>query len=78
MNFNHDLLDEINLLMKFNLTTTLEGIKVHHNADPENISAALRLFDKQLVTQKDGGYLTDLGREVSEHLQAAHTILTSA
>lgn len=78
MNFNHDLLAEINLLMMFNLTTTQEGIKVHHDAKPENVAAAKRLYDKKLVTQMDGGYLTDLGREVSEHLQAAYTILTSA
>ena len=78
MNYNPELLDEINLLMKYNLTTTQEGIKVHHDADAQNIAAAERLFDKKLVTQSDGGYLTDLGRELTEHLHAAYTILTSA
>ncbi|MEN8801281.1 MAG: TIGR02647 family protein [Thiogranum sp.] len=36
-----------------------------------------RLHGKGLVTERDGGYLTDLGREAAEHAQAALTILTS-
>ncbi len=59
------LVQEINLLLKFP-DTSLEGIKVHHDADPQLIAAAQRLHEKGLTTLPDGGYLTDLGREAEE------------
>lgn len=66
-----------NELYENNLTTTQQGIKVHKSADPAIIVAMQRLHNKGLVTEIDGGYLTDLGREAAEHAQAALTILTS-
>jgi len=44
----------------------MEGLKVHHDAAPALVEASGRLFEKGLTTQKDGGYLTDLGREAAE------------
>ncbi|WP_446810470.1 TIGR02647 family protein [Methylomonas sp. 2BW1-5-20] len=72
-----ELVAEIKLLSLFNLESAQEGVKVHGNADPGLIGAAQRLFDKGLVTQHDGGYLTDLGIEVAEHAQRMLTILKS-
>lgn len=72
-----ELIEEIKMLTHFNLTSIQEGIKVHGSANPEAISAAKRLFDKGLITQDDGGYLTDLGIEVAEHTQAILRILTT-
>lgn len=63
--FNEEVMQELNLLMKFP-DTSLEGLKVHHSADPAMISAAKRLFEKGVTTQDDGGYLTDLGHEAAE------------
>ena len=63
--FDETLLQELNLLLKFP-ETSLEGLKIHHDADPLIIAAAQRLFDKGLTTQSDGGYLTDLGKEAAE------------
>jgi uncharacterized protein (TIGR02647 family) len=76
MPFNNDLLDELNVLIKFNLHTSLEGIKVHKEAPERTIKATLRLFEKGLVTQEDGGYLTYAGRETAGHAQALHDMLT--
>lgn len=73
-----ELVAEIKLLSLFNLESVQEGVKVHGNADPGLIAAAQRLFDKGLITQHDGGYLTDLGIEVAEHAQRMLTILTSS
>lgn len=70
-----DMLDEMNVLMMFDLTTTQKGIKVHSDATPNFIAAAQRLFDKGLITQLDGGYLTSLGYEVAQHVQDAAQIL---
>ena len=77
MPFSQQLVDELNMLMHFNLTSTLEGIKVHATAEPALIAATRRLYEKGLVTQVDGGYLTDLGREAAEQAEAVLTILNS-
>ena len=70
------LVEEINILIKFNLHTTQEGIKVHKTASQETIDATKRLFSKGLITQEDGGYLTFGGRETAEHAQALVDMLT--
>lgn len=77
MQLTEELVAEIKFLSLFNLASHQEGIKVHGNADPVLIAAAKRLFDKGLVTQLDGGYLTDLGVEVAEHAQRLLTTLQS-
>jgi len=68
---------EIHLLSLFNLASHQEGVKVHHDADPNLIQAAKSLYGKGLITQSDGGYLTDLGVEAAEHAQSVLTILNS-
>jgi len=74
--FDDALMQEINLLLKFP-DTTLEGIKIHHDADPQLIAAARRLHDKGLTTLPDGGYLTDLGREAVETATLLRGLLTA-
>jgi len=78
MTYTPELKEELNVLLLFTLTTTQEGIKVHKTADPDKIAAVERLHEKALITQVDGGYLTDLGREAAEHAQSVYTILTSS
>ncbi len=77
MPLQQDLVDEIEVLLRYNLESTQEGIKVHHTAREGLITAAKRLYNKGLTDSKDGGYLTDLGHEAAEHTQAALRILTS-
>ena len=77
MTIKQALVDEIEVLLRYNLDSTQEGIKVHHTAREGLISATKRLYEKGLVGQDDGGYLTDLGHEAAEHTQAALRILTS-
>lgn len=77
MTIKQQLIDEIEVLLHFNLDTTQEGVKVHHTARQGLIDAAKRLHDKGLVTQEDAGYLTDLGHEAAEHIQNALRIMTS-
>lgn len=62
------LFAEMKLLAKFPEESHLEGLKVHHDADPVLIMSAKSLFNKGMITQNDGGYLTDSGREMVEHL----------
>ncbi len=77
MPYTPDLVDELNTLIHYDLATTLQGVKVHKTAEPAIIAATKRLHEKGLLTLEDGGYLTNLGREVAEHAQATLTILTS-
>jgi len=77
MLYTPEIIDELRMLSYYNLANIDEGLKAHHTADPAMIAAVRRLHEKGLVTQEDGGYLTDLGREAAEHAQAALTILTS-
>ena len=78
MHFTEELVNELNLLLRFNLDSIQEGIKIHHSADTSTRQAAVRLFDKGFITQEDGGYLTELGRELAEQAQNSVTLLTSA
>lgn len=70
-----EMVEEINILSLYNLNTNQEGIKVHSSAKPEAIAATQRLFDKGLVSQGDGGYLTILGITAAEHAQSLIQIL---
>lgn len=73
MAFNKDIADELHILALFNEDTTQEGLKIHSTAEQSVIAAAQRLHEKGLITQADGGYLTDLGRKASGH---AHDLLS--
>lgn len=77
MPFKPDLVDELNILLKFKAGSQ-EGIKVHHTATTDTINATQRLFDKGMITQDDGGYLTERGHEAVLHAQTLHTVLTAA
>ncbi len=70
MRYTEEQLAEMDILIRYNLQSTQQGIKVHSRANKEQIAAVQRLFDKGLVTAVDGGYLTDLGRKAAEHAQA--------
>lgn len=79
MPYSPEHIDELAILSLFNLTTSQEGIKVHsHTAEPSAVAAVGRLYRRGFVTQADGGYLTDLGRETAEHAQALRTLLDSS
>ncbi|KMT53499.1 TIGR02647 family protein [Pseudomonas fildesensis] len=78
MSYTPELVAELEILALFNLGSSQEGLKVHQTAAPTAIAAARRLYDKDLIDQPDGGYLTSLGRDAAEHAQSLLTILTTA
>lgn len=67
MAIDQAILEELKILALFPQDSLREGIKVHSNASKDSIAATQRLYEKGLVTQPDGGYLTDLGVEMSIH-----------
>lgn len=77
MPYTPELADELNALMRFDLATNQQGVKVHKSADAAVIAAMQRLHAKGLVTLADGGYLTSLGRNAAEHAQATFALLTA-
>ena len=76
MPFTHELVDELNTLIRFDPNSTQTGLKVHANADPAIIAATQRLHAKGMLTLVDGGYLTPSGQEVAKHAQATLGLLT--
>lgn len=78
MSFTTELLDELNVLIKFSRASEMMGIKVHSDANPAVIAATERLFAKKLITAHDGGYLTTLGRDAALHAKKLQAVLTSA
>lgn len=77
MSFTQPMLEEVNLLLKFPLSSLHQGLKIHHDAEPAIIAAAKRLHDKGIIDQPDGGYLTDLGHDLIEHAQVLFSALKS-
>ncbi len=77
MPYTSELVVELNTLIRFDLDSTQQGVKVHKSADAEVIAATERLFNKGLITQKDGGYLTTIGRNAAEHARATLGLLTA-
>lgn len=74
---DHNLLEEIRLLLLFSQQSTYQGIKIHSNASQADQAAACRLFEKGLITQLDGGYLTDRGVEAVDHSQHLVALLNN-
>ncbi len=72
-----EIVAELEVLCLYNLDSTQEGIKVHSSAGAERVAAAQRLFDKGLVSQDDGGFLTSLGLEAAAHAHAVLTVLAA-
>ncbi len=69
MPYSHEQIQELDILIRYGLESTQQGIKVHASANPETIAAVERLFEKGMITKVDGGYLTDMGRAAAEHAQ---------
>ena len=69
MHIESELVEELNLLMRYRMTSTpAGGIEIGRGAEPAAIAAAQRLFDKGLIERTDGGVLTDSGREAVDSL----------
>ncbi|MDA0788005.1 MAG: TIGR02647 family protein [Proteobacteria bacterium] len=77
MELSEDFFADVELLNLFTLDSAQAGLKIHHNAAPRRIASAKRLFDKHLITQVDGGYLTPLGISTAEHAQILISVLQS-
>lgn len=77
MTISNEVIDELKILAMFDTSSQQTGLKVHSDAAPELIAATGRLYEKQLITQPDGGYPTPLGYECCQHLQALMHILTT-
>ncbi|MCX2979618.1 TIGR02647 family protein [Halieaceae bacterium IMCC14734] len=75
MPFTPAIMEEMNLLLQFDSASLERGIKVHSDARPEVIEACQSLHTKGLVSNDDGGYLTNAGIEAQTHAQALSGML---
>jgi len=76
MAFSREVIDELDLLLKFPSESLMQGLKIHHDASQSIVEASARLYAKGLITQVDGGYLTELGVEVVDHLRRINSAMT--
>ena len=74
MHIDPELIDELNLLRRFSMGGPV-AMDVHDNPDPAVVAAAERMHGKGLITQPDGGELTDSGREAIEHMDRLFNML---
>jgi len=77
LSFTPGTMEELNLLLQFDSASLDRGIKVHSNARREVIAACKALFERGLVNQPDGGYLTDAGVEALAHAQSLAGLLNA-
>ncbi|MFY8274559.1 TIGR02647 family protein [Pseudoalteromonas sp. SSDWG2] len=75
MRINKAMVDEMELLAKFPRASHMQGIKVHSDAEESMREAAKRLYEKGITDSPDGGYLTDLGLDLVNHLDTLHSAL---
>ena len=74
MHIDPELIDELALLRRFSMGGPV-AMDVHDNPDPAIVAAAGRMHEKGLITEPDGGELTDSGREAIEHLDKLFNLL---
>ena len=63
-----ELIEELSLLKRFSQNSSADEINIPATGDPAVVAAAQRLFEKGIVSDSDGGHLTDSGREAVEHM----------
>ena len=74
MHIDPELIDELALLRRFSMGGPV-AMDVHDNPDPAIVAAAERLHEKGLISEPDGGELTDSGREAIEHMEKLFNLL---
>ncbi|MBY7784046.1 TIGR02647 family protein [Vibrio fluvialis] len=77
MKFSQQHLDELNLLLQFDIGSAATGIKVHTDASEAAQGAVQRLYYKGLCTLPDGGYLTNEGIEMAEQADRLLRVLSA-
>ena len=69
MHLDSEIIEELNLLMRYRMTSTpAGGVEIGEAADPATTAAAQRLFQKGIIERADGGALTDAGRQAVDHM----------
>ncbi|MFT5658384.1 MAG: hypothetical protein ACI9KN_001663 [Gammaproteobacteria bacterium] len=75
MNINQEIVDELNLLLRFSRSSALDSLEIRADGDPAVVSAAQRLFHKRIITRSDGGNLTENGLQAVEYVEQLGNLL---
>lgn len=67
MYMDQEMVDEINLLMRFSRSSALDNFDIPEASDISVKKAAERLFHKGIITRKNGGKLTGRGLNAAEY-----------
>ena len=75
MTIDQEIVDELNLLMRFSRSSALDSLDIPKTGDPAVKNAAQRLFHKGIITRSDGGKLTDRGLQAAEYANQLENLL---
>ena len=67
MQLDPELIEELSLLRRISLNLSEDEIDLSTIGDRTVVAAAVRLFEKGIISRPDGGQLTDSGRDAVEH-----------
>jgi len=67
MHIDPELIEELSLLKRISQNPT-EDINLSEADDPTTVAAARRLVEKGIISDLEGGRLTDSGREAVENM----------
>ncbi len=70
-----ELMDELGILIRYDLSSAFVGLRIHSTAGPRQIGAAQRLYRKGLISEPDGGYLTTRGWKAAEYAQSLFSMM---
>ena len=76
MHLDSELLEELSLLRRLSQDLSLDVISLQSSADPAVSAAAGRLLQKGILSDSNGGELTESGVEAADHMNRLFNLLS--
>lgn len=76
MHLDSELIEELGLLRRISQDLALDVINLQSSADPAVSAAAGRLVQKGILSDSDGGPLTESGVEAADHMNRLFNLLS--
>jgi uncharacterized protein (TIGR02647 family) len=76
MHLDSELLEELSLLRRLSQDLSLDVSSLQSSADPAVSAAAGRLLQKGILSDSNGGELTESGVEAADHMNRLFNLLS--
>lgn len=76
MVFIYDVIEELNLLLKFFVESLMQGFKIYYDVSQVIVEVVFRFYIKGLIIQVDGGYFIDFGVDVVEYIRCINSVMS--